>query len=265
MARTAGPGAWPPLRAASGSRSTGPTRPRRLNPLPSQPDPPSASSLTGVAQRGTETATRRSRPTYAATRRRRRADARDRGRTATPPAAPRAGRWSRGTAPGNGRTQGTAPCARRTPGAPPRAGSPPGTPSRARRSPRTSSGHLAPSRGGREVALEVGAYDGTSAVQQHPLVATRDVEQVAHLVGGVPVEVAQRDHNSLAGRKVGQGSGDDLAHLAGQRDLLRPLLGEPAPAAGVRVPQALEPLGVHRRAGVVGCQAGERHRPAFLD
>ena len=118
------------------------------------------------------------------------------------------------------------------------------------------------------VALQVGPDDGAAAVQQHALVAGSDRQQLADLLGRVPVEVAQGDHHPLARRQLVQRARDDLVDLAGQERLLGPLVGEPAPAAGVRVAGALEAARVDGRPvtdpSSVG-QARERHGPAFAD
>src|SRR3954451_7369210 len=47
--------------------------------------------------------------------------------------------------------------------------------------------------------------------------------------------------------------------------MLGPLVGEPAPPAGVRVAGALEPLGIDGRPLVVGRETRERHGPSFAD
>ena len=60
-------------------------------------------------------------------------------------------------------------------------------------------------------------------------------------------------------------AGDHLLHLAGQRDLLRPLSGNSAPASRVRVARALEPRGVDGRTVVLGRQARERHGAPLAD
>src|SRR3954469_18834299 len=105
----------------------------------------------------------------------------------------------------------------------------------------------------------------TSAMEQDTLVPGRDAEFVANLFGTVPVQVSQSYHDALASRQLSQSLGDDVAHLARQRDLFRPLLRNLPPTTRVLLGRTLEPFRLDCWTGVLRGQAGERDSSSFAD
>src|SRR5215211_8048357 len=118
-----------------------------------------------------------------------------------------------------------------------------------------------------EVPFERGPDLGARAVKEYPLVALRDVERLADLLGAAARDVAHRDHRPLRFRQRLDRRLGDVDRLASQQSLLGPR----APVAGVAVPVPGE--GLARRAETLGLdgrlvlargpQGRERHAARF--
>src|SRR3954470_14189126 len=105
---------------------------------------------------------------------------------------------------------------------------------RGRRSRRRSSARL-------EVALELRADARAGAMEDHALVAGRQLEQLADLVGVEPLDVAQRQHGLLGLGKRADRSAQPVARLERREPALGvlPRPGWRGPVPGPRVAVAL--------------------------
>src|SRR3954447_22710476 len=171
--------------------------------------------------------------------------------------SPRRGAGSRGTS----RTSRGAPRRAR---ASARASRPRGSPSparrtRGRRSRRSSCELLL------EVALELGAHARAGAMEDHALVARRQLEQVADLLGLEPLDVAQRQHRLL---RLGERS-DRRAQPFARLERREPALGvlprsrRRGPVPRPRGAVALEALRRHGRLVACPRERGEWHAAAL--
>src|SRR4051794_13746744 len=89
-----------------------------------------------------------------------------------------------------------------------------------------------------EVALQGAADLRARAMQDHALVALRDVERVAHLLRAAALDVAHRDDDAL-GRGRGVDRGDDALE---RPPLAERLARQSPPVAGVGPPVAREAI-----------------------
>src|SRR5215212_2640037 len=101
------------------------------------------------------------------------------------------------------------------------------------------------------------------AVEQDPLIAGRDVQRVAHFVGAVAMDVAQRDDGPLRVRKLCDGRRHELHGLSPGENGLRQLgpvrWGSPGdPLPGIARVRALKAAGVYSRLVITGLERGER-------
>src|SRR5664279_5336981 len=109
-------------------------------------------------------------------------------------------------------------------------------------------------RSGTVVRLQRGAQSAAATVQQHALIARRQFEQIAHVLGAEALDVAHRDDKPLSGGQLLQRLLDEsegfprdrpvLGLMPGLRHTLR---GPPARVPAVRT---LEAFRIHRRAAV---------------
>jgi hypothetical protein len=89
-----------------------------------------------------------------------------------------------------------------------------------------------------EVVLESPPDASTGAVQQQAFVGRCQVEQVAHLAGGHPFDVAEGDHGRLLRGQPDDGLSDLVERLGGDQalaGLLLPGLRDIEPVGGSRV------------------------------
>src|SRR5918994_3124636 len=118
----------------------------------------------------------------------------------------------------------------------------------------------------REIALELRAHPGAAAMQEHPLVALREIERLADLICRAALDVAQRDHDALRGRKLLDRAKNYLPDLTREEPLLRRLPTSrsdgPVPGIGLVI-RGKKPIGIHGRVVFVTDQRRERRVAVF--